>query len=515
MLGGVNTKPISIELDVTLADDHPSGRAHVAHAEDREFSGWLGLMSAIGALCAAAERPERNPMTTNTLSQSPPAELPPLVLPDSEEYDSARTAWNLHADQRPAAVCVARTVEDVQAVVRFAREQGLRVAPQATGHMGAVLPSLERTVLLKLALHDGQVEVEPEARVARVRAGAVWDDVVAAVTPHGLAAMHGSSPSVGVIGYLLGGGLSFYGRKHGLAANHVRAFEVVTADGSWRWVDEEHDPELFFALRGGGGGYAIVTAVEIGLLPYADVNGGAMFFPAQHAFALLRTWRDWTAHAPESVTTTFRVLCLPPMPEVPEPLQGVPTVCIDGVALGTDDLIGLEQRLRWVSSPILGGFGTMPSAAVARLHGDPEAPVPAIGDAMLLEKLDDWAIEVFLRCTGPGSPLLAAEIRHLGGALGASPDGAGARGHLEGEYLLFGVGVPGMPACAEDLSAHLDRYLGSMRPWATGTMFSSFAERRDTLEGCVPRRTLERLSRTRQLMDPHGILVAPHLPPAV
>ena len=298
MLGGVNTKPISIELDVTLADDHPSGRAHVAHAEDREFSGWLGLMSAIGALCAAAERPERNPMTTNTLSQSPPAELPPLVLPDSEEYDSARIAWNLHADQRPAAVCVARTVEDVQAVVRFAREQGLRVAPQATGHMGAVLPSLERTVLLKLALHDGQVEVEPEARVARVRAGAVWDDVVAAVTPHGLAAMHGSSPSVGVIGYLLGGGLSFYGRKHGLAANHVRAFEVVTADGSWRWVDEEHDPELFFALRGGGGGYAIVTAVEIGLLPYAEVNGGAMFFPAQHAFALLRTWRDWTAHAP-------------------------------------------------------------------------------------------------------------------------------------------------------------------------------------------------------------------------
>ncbi len=514
MLNTVNTKPISIELDLTLADDHPAGRAHVPHAPERTFSGWLGLMSAIDALCAEAGSHERNLMTTSTLSQSRPAGLPPLVLPDSEEYDSARQAWNLHADQRPAAVCVARTAEDVQAVVRFAREQGLRVAPQATGHMGAAMPSLDRTVLLKLALHDGEVEVEPESRVARVQAGAVWGDVVAAAAPHGLAAMHGSSPSVGVIGYLLGGGLSFYGRKHGLAVNHVRAFEVVTTDGSWRWVDEDHDPDLFYALRGGGGGYAIVTAVEIGLLPYAEVNAGSMFFPAQDAFALLRTWRDWTAHAPDAVTTTFRMLCLPPMPEVPEPLQGVPTVCIDGVALGTDDLAGLEQRLRWVSSPILGGFGTMPSASVARLHGDPEAPVPAVGDGLLLEKLDDWAIEVFLRSAGPGSPLLSAEIRHLGGALASSPQGAGARGHLEGEYLMFGVGIPGMPAPADQLEGHLDRYLGSMRPWATGTLFSSFAERRDTLESCVPRRALERLSRTRELMDPHGILVAPQLPPA-
>jgi FAD/FMN-containing dehydrogenase len=193
------------------------------------------------------------------------------------------------------------------------------------------------------------------------------------VSRHGLAVMHGSSPTVGVIGYLLGGGLSFYGRRHGLAVNHVRAFEVVTPDGLKRRADAEHNRELFYALRGGGGGYAIVTAVELGLLPYPEVTGGAMFFGAEDAYALLRTWRDWTTDAPESITTTFRILCLPPLPEVPEPLRAVPTVCVDGVALDDPRAAGmLEQRLRGTATPILGGFGPMPSAEVARLHGDPE-----------------------------------------------------------------------------------------------------------------------------------------------
>ena len=237
-----------------------------------------------------------------------------------------------------------------------------------------------------------------------------------------------------MIGYLLGGGLSFYARAHGLAVNHVRAFEVVTPDGTRRRVDDRNGADLFYALRGGGGNFAIVTAVELGLLPYAEVTGGAMFFPAKDAFAVLRAWRDWTVSAPDTITTTYRLLCLPPLPEVPEPLRGVPTVCVDGVALDPADAVGLERRLRYVSQPILGGFGPMPSAAVVRLHGDPEDPVPAVGDGMLLERLDDLAIEMFLRVAGPGSPLLAAELRHLGGAL-AAPAGRRRRPGASGGQL--------------------------------------------------------------------------------
>jgi hypothetical protein len=172
---------------------------------------------------------------------------------------------------------------------------------------------------------------------------------------------------------------------------------------------------------------------------------------------------------------------------VPEPLRGIPTVCIDGVALERSEAIRLEQHLRGVAMPILGGFGDMPSAAVVRLHGDPEEPVPAVGDGMLLERLDDGAIEAFLRvATHPASPLLAAELRHLGGAIAVPPPGAGARGHLEGRFLLFGVGIPGAPAPAADLHAHLDRYLGALLPWATGTRFLSLAERTCSLKTCVP-----------------------------
>jgi FAD/FMN-containing dehydrogenase len=448
--------------------------------------------------------------TTAIHNLTPPAPMAPVVLPDSPHYDTARRAWNLHANQRPAAVCVATRVEHVQAAIAYARTHGLRIAAQTTGHLAQTLPDLGDTLLLRLKLHDGEIAIDPVVRVARIKAGARWGDVVEAVAPHGLAVMHGSSPSVGVIGYLLGGGLSFYGRAHGLAINHVRAFEVITPDGARRRVDRRNGADLFYALRGGGGSFAIVTEVELELLPYAEVTGGAMFFPAEDAFAVLRAWRDWTSSAPDEMTTTFRLLCLPPVPEVPEPLRGVPTVCVDGVALEPEAALTLERRLRYVSTPILGGFGPMPSAAVARLHGDPEDPVPAVGDGMLLEKLDDWAIHAFLRAAGPGSPLMAAELRHLGGALASPPAGAGARGHLEGNFLLFGVGIPGAPAPAGELEAFLDRYLAAMAPWATGTRFTSFAERQRTLESCVPAAALERLAEIRRAVDPERLLVASH-----
>jgi FAD/FMN-containing dehydrogenase len=445
-------------------------------------------------------------MSTDTIA------APRLVTPADTDYDDARRAWNLAVDQRPAAVCAATTVEDVQAAIAHARAHGLRVAAQTTGHLSQTLPSLDGTLLLKLDLHDGEIAVDPVARTARIAAGARWGDVVDAVAPHGLAAMHGSSPSVGVIGYLLGGGLSFYGRRHGLAVNHVRAFEVVTPDGVARRADAHRNADLFYALRGGGGGYAVVTAVELGLLPYAEVAGGAMFFPAQDAHRLLTAWRDWTADAPDSITTTFRLLCLPPLPDVPEPLRAVPTVCVDGVALDPGAALWLERRLREVATPILGGFAPMPSAGVVRLHGDPEEPAPFVGDGMLLDRLDDEAIDAFLRVAGPGSPLVAAELRHLGGALAVPPPGAGARGHLEGRFLLFGVGIPGMPAPAPELHAALDRYLGALLPWATGTRFTSFAERTSSLKTCVPDAALARLARARAAVDPDGLLVPSHVP---
>jgi hypothetical protein len=206
------------------------------------------------------------------------------------------------------------------------------------------------------------------------------------------------------------------------------------------------------------------------------------------------------------------MLCLPDMPQVPEPLRGVPTVCVDGVSLDPAEAAGLETSLRWAATPTMGGFGPMPSAAVARMHGDPEDPVPGMGDGMLLETLDDWAIEAFLRVTGPGSPLLSAELRHLGGALTSPPADAGARGHLEGSYAMYGVGIPSAPAPAHQLDAYLDRYQAAMQPWSTGTKFASFAERTNSIESSVPAEAFRRLQVVRRRFDPDEVLVAPYLP---
>jgi hypothetical protein len=309
-------------------------------------------------------------VTTSTDLQRPEPELPRLVFPGSSEYDVVRLAWNLQADQRPAAICAAKSVEDVRAAIAYGRRQRLRIAPQVTGHMGQSLPALEDTLLLKLRLHDGEVVVDPDAPVAHVKAGAEWEDVVNAVAPHGLAAMHGSSPNVGVIGYLLGGGLSFLRPGPGPGRQPRARARSRNRGRRVRRVDAESEPDLFYALRGGGGGYAIVTSVEFGLLPYPEITGGAMFFEADDARSLLPAWRDWTSRASNEITTTFRLLCLPPLPEVPEPLRAVPTVCVDGVALEPKQAETLEAQLLSASTPILGGFGLMPSAGAVRLHGD-------------------------------------------------------------------------------------------------------------------------------------------------
>src|SRR5262245_55448494 len=185
-----------------------------------------------------------------------------IATPSDPDWDEARAAWNLVADQRPEAVALVESADDVTAVVRFASENELRVAGQGTGHGAAPMQPLDDTILIKTERMRG-IEVDPTARTARIEAGVLSAELGAAASEHGLSALPGASPDVGTIGYTLGGGMSWLVRAHGFACNHVRAIELVTADGEARTVDGENDPDLFWALRGGGGGYAIVTALRL------------------------------------------------------------------------------------------------------------------------------------------------------------------------------------------------------------------------------------------------------------
>ncbi|MBX5442965.1 MAG: FAD-binding oxidoreductase, partial [Solirubrobacteraceae bacterium] len=391
---------------------------------------------------------------------------------------------------------------------------GLRVAAFGTGHQAPALPALDGTLLLRTELHAGAgVTVDPARHVARVPAGALWADVVEAAAAHGLAALHGSSPDVGVIGYLLGGGLSFYARRHGLAADHVRAIELVSADGEARRVDAGHEPELFWALRGGGGGFGVVTAAEIDLFPIATVYAGMAVWPVEAAADVLRAWLGWAPGAPPEITTSLRILRLPPVPDVPEPMRGVPVVALDGVALA--DAAGGEALLaplRAAAAPMLDGWAEMPAAAAVRVHGDPEQPVPGLGASALLGELDAAAADAFVVAAGAdsGSTLLAAELRQLGGALARAPAGAGATGSLSAPYLLFGVGALMAPDAEPGVRASLERLVSAMAPWDTGRRLLGFDDAGGPAERCHDPDALARLAHVRRAWDPQRRFVATH-----
>ena len=309
------------------------------------------------------------------------------------------------------------------------------------------LDSLDDTILVKTERMRG-VEVDPDARTARVEAGVLVLELGEAAQAHGLSSLPGSSPDVGVTGYTLGGGLSWLARRYGFACNRVRAIELVTADGEPRTVDAENEPDLFWALRGGGGGYAIVTALQLDLVPIADIYAGALLFPAAVGAEAVRTYRDWAAGVSEDVTSVVRFVTPPPIPDVPEPLRGTPLLTIDAACIG-DQASGEATiaPLREIGEPIMDTFDQMPAAGLCRIHMDPESPVPGLGDHALLRELPDEAIEAFTGLAGPESdtPLLLTELRHAGGALSRPAENGGALSHLDAEFVMFGIGMPMTP----------------------------------------------------------------------
>ncbi|RXZ39434.1 FAD-binding oxidoreductase, partial [Agromyces binzhouensis] len=236
------------------------------------------------------------------------------------------------------------------------------------------------------------VEVRPTQRIARVEPGVVWGDVVAATAPHGLAALAGSSHDVGVVGYTLGGGVSFLGRAHGLAANHVVAVELVTADGEFRRVDAQHDPELFWAVRGGGGDFGVVTALEFGLFEIEQVVAGALFFPIERTEEVLQAWAEWTRSVPDTVTSVGRVLRFPPMPELPPFLSGQSFVLVEAVIQDSADRADALLAPLRALGPAMDTVHPQAPAELLQLHMDPPGPTPGHGDGMTLADLPAEAV---------------------------------------------------------------------------------------------------------------------------
>ncbi|MFC7381110.1 FAD-binding oxidoreductase [Sphaerisporangium rhizosphaerae] len=445
-----------------------------------------------------------------------------VSLPGEASYEAATRVFNLVAPARPAAAVTVRTLQDVRAALRFAASERMPVRVHTTGHASATARPMDGALLIRTRM-EGAVEIDASRRVARIPAGTLWGAVVEAASAHGLTPPHGSSPDVGVVGYLLRGGMSFYSRKVGLAVNSVRAVELVTADGERRRVDDTTDPELFWALRGAGGGFGVVTAVEVDLFPVAKVITGAAFWPAEHASALLRAWRRWTEDAPWEVATSARVMNLPALPDVPPVLAAGPVLCVDGVVLAESDgdlAVAREQAedllgpLRAVAAPVLDTWELTDPAGVLQAHMDPSDPVPIVGDHMLLGEIGDEGAEELLRVLGPGSgsPLVVAGLRQLGGAYAVPPVAGGALGHFDARYAYSGAGVPDGGLTREAILEHCATVRAALAPWDTGRTAPTFVERLDQPQGHLSGDQVATADRVRLRVDPEGLFRHDALP---
>jgi FAD/FMN-containing dehydrogenase len=433
-----------------------------------------------------------------------------VAIAGDPDWGGARAAWNLAADQRPAAVTFVESAEDVSKVVGFARDNGLRVAAQGTGHGAVALGSLDDAILIKTERMRG---IEIEDGRARVEAGAWAADLGEAAAKRGRAFLPGTSPNVGVTGYTLGGGLSWLGRKYGWACNRVTAIELVTADGEARTVDSATEADLFWALRGGGGGYAVVTALHVELVPVSEAYAGALLFPPELAAEGIRTYRDWTADAPEEIGSMVRMLNLPPIPDIPEPLRGKKWLAIAAACIGsTEEGEDAIAPLRTIGEPVIDSFEQIPVSGLTRIAMDPEPPVPALGHHRVLKELSDDAIASCANVAGPESeaPLLLTELRHLGGALRRPAENGGALDKLDGEFVMFGVGLLMDPALREPITGALDELSDAMDPWAADGGYFNYAERPCDVEAILPAETCKRLAQVKRRWDPDDRILANH-----
>ena len=434
-----------------------------------------------------------------------------LLTTQDVNWNLERLAFNILVDQQPAGIALPRSADEVSDVIRSAAADGKRVAAQRTGHNAAPLGSLANTVLLRTGGLGG-VEIDADSRTARVGAGALWDDVVPRASELGLAAQHGSSPNVGIAGYMLGGGVSFYGRKHGIACNHVTAIELVNGTGEQIRVDAQNEPDLFWALRGGGGSFGVVTTLEFDLLPLPEIFAGALFFSAEQARDVLHGWNEWTSNAPEELTSAGRLLNFPPIPEIPEPFRGQSFVVLEVIYCGNPaDGEGLVAPLRELGTVGMDTMAVQPPAGIAELHMDPPDPVPYASASLLTNELPAAAIDAMLEAVGPGSgsQLLLAELRHTAGAISRALQGAGALASLPGAFLAFGAGFVPVPEAMAPTRAWLAAFKAALEPYVAGN-YLNFVEEPFDITRIFPPDVLDRLREVKQRYDPENLFHSNH-----
>jgi hypothetical protein len=400
-----------------------------------------------------------------------------VIVPGDEAYDMARRGWNLAVDQYPVMIVVVKTVEDVSETIRFAQSQGLNIAITATGH--GVIRKADNSLLIDTS-KMAAVSVNSAARTAWVGAGTKWGAVLEAAQAVGLAPLLGSSPDVGAIGYTLGGGMGWLVRKYGLSADSVNYFDVVTVDGEQIRASATEHVDLFWALRGGGGNFGVVTGMEIKLYPVNTVYGGNLFYPIQSVKEVFARYREWIANVPDELTSSIVIMNFPPFPAVPEFLRGKSFVMIRGCYSGPiEEGEALLRYWREWKKPIIDDFKAMPFSQVATISNDPLDPIPSFTSGAWLKDLSDEVADTLTQYTVPrnGPPMLMfIEVRHAGGAIAAVDPHSAAYGNREALFNFLAVAAVPTPQIHTGVSQYITQLKLDLTPHLHGGVYINFLE---------------------------------------
>jgi FAD/FMN-containing dehydrogenase len=428
-----------------------------------------------------------------------------VIRPEDEGYDLARQVHNAKIDLHPLFIVQAASAVDVARTVTFARQTGLELAVRGAAHSLAGHGTSEGGIVLDLGAMKG-LHIDPIRRLAWAQAGLRAGEYTAVAAEHGLATPFGDTGSVGIAGLTLGGGIGWLARKYGLAIDALVSVELVTADGRIVIASETEHPDLFWAVRGGGGNFGIVTRFQFRLYPVSMILGGALFLPPTRE--VLRGLESVAAAAPEALTTISFLMPAPPAPFIPEAIHGQPTLAVtfvfDGdVAAGQKAL----EPFRQLATPMAELVAPMPYPGIYAMLKDAEQRSPTSHRSLFLETLDDTAVDTILdRMAAPSSPVAMTQIRILGGAMARVGAEDTAFAHRDAQVMVTIITPFEDVAQAPIHAAWTHAYYEALRPRSMG-VYSNFLEDEGAarIHEAYPERTYRRLADIKRRYDPTNL----------
>ena len=440
-----------------------------------------------------------------------------VIDPGHPAYDGARRVWNGLIDRHPAVIAQCADVGDVVQALRVAREQRPVLSIRGGGHQVAGSAVCDDGLVIDLSGMKA-VKVDPSTRTARVQAGAMWADVDRATQEFGLVTTGGEVSATGVAGLTLGGGLGVTMCAFGLSCDNLRSIEIVTADGEVRTASKDEHADLFWAARGGGRGLGVVTSFEFDLHTLGpDVATALVLYPYDDAESVLRAWRDYARHAPDTIAPEIGLWSIPPLPDVPEDQHGAPVVIVAGVFVGAPEDSGpVLDPLKELGTPLADMSGIVP-------YVDSQSALDELfpnggryyWKSHFVNELADEAISTIVEHDARRpSPESVIFIRTMGGAVARVGDDETAFVHRSASFNLS-IDASWSDSALDAAAMEWARSTwDALKPFSTGGIYINFAGLdNDAGRHSLLGRNQERIDRIRRDYDPDGLFAAAALRP--